>query len=101
MGYPRCIGAVGVFRLRSQGPAVQGAEGGKEVGMEERYVYQIVDRETGLVEGVYSRAYHDEVDFGSPEQARMANIHGVHQDKVRYRIQKVKVTREIVDENVD
>jgi hypothetical protein len=67
----------------------------------ERYVYRIVERKSGAVCGVYSRACHDEFDFATPESARWANCHGIHQDKERFRIAKIRVTEELVDDDCD
>ena len=65
-----------------------------------KIVYQIVDRQTGQRQGVYSRACHDEFEWDSPESALHANCHGIHKDSDRYAIQKVIVTREVVDPDV-
>ena len=64
-------------------------------------VYRIIDRSTGNSVGSYSRAYHDEYDFESVEQAREANCHGVFQDKEQYAIAKYRVTYELLDGDVD
>lgn len=63
--------------------------------------YRIVDRETEKVQGVYSRAYHDEYDFHSVEAAREANCHGIHKNKKKYRIDQVRITEEVIREGVD
>lgn len=65
-----------------------------------RIVYRILDRKTNTVQGVYSRAYHDEYDFGSPEAARMANVHDIYQDRARYKIAKYRVTYELLEDDV-
>lgn len=67
---------------------------------ETKTVYRIVDRATGALVGVYSRGYHDEYEFASPESARGANCHGIHKDRERYAVQRVEVTYRVVDEDV-
>jgi hypothetical protein len=64
-------------------------------------VYQIVDRKTGISVGSYSRAYCDEYDFKSVEQARSANCHGVFKNKDVYAIAKYRVIYELIDGDVD
>jgi hypothetical protein len=67
----------------------------------EKTVYRIIDRQTGEPQGVYSRACHDEYDFGSVEQARSSNCHDIYQDKERYAIAKYRVVHELVDPDCD
>lgn len=55
-------------------------------------VFRIIDNESGKSVGSYSRAYCDEYDFNSPEEARSANVHGEFKDKKKYSISKYKVT---------
>lgn len=62
--------------------------------MAEKTIYRIIDLATNEPVGVYSRAYRDEYDFGSPDAALSANVHGVHRDATKYRIAKIKVTEE-------
>lgn len=64
-------------------------------------VFRIIDKETGEPKGSYSRAYCDEFDFTSVEDARTANCHGMFEDKKKYRIAKYRVTYELIDDNVD
>lgn len=64
-------------------------------------VYRIMNRETGEPVGSYSRAYCDEYDFNSADEARSANCHGMFQDKNKYGIAKYRVTYELIEENVD
>lgn len=64
-------------------------------------VFRIIDSETGEPQGSYSRAYCDEYDFTSPDQARNANVHGIFQDKQKYQIAKYRVTYELIEESVD
>ena len=59
-------------------------------------VYRIIDRATHLPVGSYSRAYCDEFDFDSVEQARNANCHGVFKDETKYDIAKYRVTYELL-----
>lgn len=63
-----------------------------------RIAYRIVDRETGEMVGAYSRAYHDEYDFTSEEEARNANVHGVFKDRGRYDVKKFVVVSTEVKE---
>lgn len=63
-------------------------------------VYRIIERETGGLVGSYSRAYCDEYDFVSAEEARLANCHGVFKDKKKYAIAKYRVTYELIDPDV-
>ncbi len=63
-------------------------------------VFRIIDNETGEAKGSYSRAYCDEFDFNSVEEARTANIHGAFEDKEKYRIAKYKVTYELIEDNL-
>jgi mRNA-degrading endonuclease RelE of RelBE toxin-antitoxin system len=63
-------------------------------------VYRISERDTGNPVGSYSRAYHDEYEFDSAEKARTANCHGMFEDTQKYRIDKYRVTYELIEENV-
>ena len=64
-------------------------------------VYCIVERLTGKIQAVYSRAYHDGFFFESPSQARSANVHGIYEDKKKYSIAKYEVTYKLLDISVD
>ena len=64
-------------------------------------VYRIIDQATGEPVGSYSRAYGEEYDFRSPQEAREANFHGMFWDKGKYRIAKYKVTYELLEDDVD
>ncbi|KKK74344.1 hypothetical protein LCGC14_2884720 [marine sediment metagenome] len=64
-------------------------------------IFRIIDRMTGEVQGSYSRAYCDEFDFTSIEEARNANVHGVFEDKDKFKISKYKVTYELIEDDVD
>lgn len=64
-------------------------------------VYRLVNAETGAFVGSYSRAYCDEFDFESVEQARSANCHGLFRDKSAYRVVKYRVIYELIDDDVD
>lgn len=68
--------------------------------IETHTVYRILDRQTNEVQGVYSRAYHDDTDFPSKESALHANCHGIHKDKTKYKIAKYRVTYELVEDDV-
>lgn len=63
-------------------------------------VYRIIERETGNTRGSYSRAYCDEYDFDSVDEARNANVHGVFNDEEKFAIAKYKVTYELIDPDV-
>lgn len=60
-------------------------------------VYRIIERKTGHAVGSYSRAYCDEYDFNSPQEARTANWHGIFEDKDKYAIAKYRVTYELIE----
>lgn len=64
-------------------------------------VFRIISKETGEAIGSYSRAYCDEYDFRSVEEARNANVHGVFKNKEKYKIAKYRVTYELIEENCD
>ena len=64
-------------------------------------VYRIIDRSTGQHAGSYSRAYCDEYDFRSCEEARSANFSGIFRDKKKYKIAKYRVIYELIDDDVD
>ena len=64
-------------------------------------VYRIIDRDSGCVQGSYSRAYCNEYDFSSSEEARNANCHDVFKDYKKYKIAKYKVTYELIEDDVD
>lgn len=63
-------------------------------------VFRIINRETGAPVGSYSRAYCDEFDFVSVQEARSANFHGVFEDDAKYKIAKYKVTYELLEDDV-
>jgi hypothetical protein len=64
-------------------------------------IYRIIDKKTGNPVGSYSRAYCDEYDFESVEDARSANCHNTFQDRKKYKIAKYKVTYELIEDDVD
>jgi hypothetical protein len=64
-------------------------------------VHRIIYRATGEVVGSYSRAYCEEYDFRSVEEARNANVHGLFQDKAAYAIARYRVVYELVDADAD
>jgi len=64
-----------------------------------KIVYRIIDKKTGQAVGSYSRAYCDEYDFTSVNEARETNCHGIFKDKDKYRIAKYKVTYELIKED--
>ena len=63
-------------------------------------VFRIIDKNTGESVGSYSRAYCDEYDFSSAEQARTANCHGIFQDRKKYKIAKYCVIYELIEDDV-
>ena len=63
-------------------------------------VYRIIRRKTGEAVGSYSRAYCDEYDFYSKEEARAANCHDMFKDRRIYKIAKYKVTYELLEDDV-
>ena len=67
--------------------------------MEPKTVFRIIDRKTEEHQGVYSRAYHDEYDFNSAEEARNSNCHGIYQDKGKYKISKYRVVYELIEDD--
>ena len=67
--------------------------------MEQKIIFKIIDRKTGKPQGVYDRAYRNTYEFYSPEEARMANVHDIYQDREKYRIAKYKVTYELIEED--
>ncbi len=69
--------------------------------MTEKYVYTIIDNTTGERAGAYSRAYHTEYEFSSPQDARTSNINDKFKDKRRYKLQKWKVTYELIEDDCD
>ena len=64
-------------------------------------VYRIIDRKTNEAQGSYSRAYCDEYDFESAEKARKSNIHGVFENRKKYKISKYRVTYELIEDDCD
>lgn len=65
-----------------------------------RIVYRIIDKETKEPVGSYSRAYHDEYDFGSADEAEEANCHGIFKDKEKYQINKYRVVYELLESDI-
>jgi len=61
-------------------------------------VFRIINNETGEAVGSYSRAYCDEFDFRSEDEARNANCHGIFQDEKKYSIAKYRVTYELIED---
>lgn len=64
-------------------------------------VYRIISNSTGEAQGSYSRAYCNEYDFQSVNEARDANCHDMFKDKEKYSIAKYKVTYELLEESCD
>ncbi len=64
-------------------------------------VYRIIDRETGEFQGSYSRAYSNEYDFESIKEARTTNVHGIYEDKEKYKIAKYRVVYQLIEVDCD
>ena len=64
-------------------------------------VFRIIDKQTGDAVGSYSRAYCDEYDFISANQARTANCNGMFENKEKYKIAKYKVVYELIDDDCE
>lgn len=62
-------------------------------------VFRIIDIETGNAVGSYSRAFCDEYDFTSAQEARTANCHGMFEDRRKYKIAKYRVTYELLEDD--
>lgn len=67
----------------------------------ESFIYKIINNETGELEGAYNRSYYTQYEFSSPGEARSSNVHDIFKNKREYRIQKWKVTYELVDDDCD
>jgi len=59
-------------------------------------IFKIWNKEKQCYEGSYSRAYHDEWEFGSADSALNANCHGAFKEP-EYEIHEVEVTRKRVE----
>ncbi len=64
-------------------------------------VFRIINRKTGEAVGSYSRAYCDEFDFDSAEQARSANCYEIFKNKDEYNIAEYEVTYRLVNPNCE
>ncbi len=64
-------------------------------------VFRIIERKTGMVVGSYSRAYCNEYDFNSVEEARNSNCHDLFQDRERFKIAKYLVTYTLLNGDCD
>lgn len=67
---------------------------------QEREVARIFHRENGAPVGSYSRACHDVFEFATPEKARRDNVHGMFEDRIKYRIARYRVRYELIEEDV-
>lgn len=63
--------------------------------------YRILDKTSNEPQGVYWRGNYDKYDFESVESARSSNVHGIYEDKGKYKIAKYKVTYELIDDDCD
>lgn len=66
----------------------------------EKVVYRIIEKESGVVQGCYSRSYRTEYEFKSADEARSSNVHGIFKDENKYKIQKYKVSYELLEDEV-
>lgn len=64
-------------------------------------MFRIIDKNNGEAVSSYSRAYCDEYDFRSVEEARNSNCHGIFQDKSKYKVAKYRVIYELIEDDVD
>jgi len=69
--------------------------------MKTKTIYQIRNRLNNNQEGAYSRAYHTEYEFDSASDARRSNVHDIYQNKSKYKIERYRVTYELIDDDVD
>lgn len=67
----------------------------------EKEVFKIVDLESGEFKGAYSRSYGDKMEFDSISDARTSNVHGMFEDKSKYKIQRWRVTYTLVEDDCD
>lgn len=68
----------------------------------EKEIYKIVDKETNKTISVYiPPTSRDVEEFESIEDARTSNCHDIYKDKEKYRIEKYKVTYELIDPDCD
>ena len=64
-------------------------------------VYRIVNRETGDHVGSYTRGNYDKYDFGSINEARHDNCHGIFENRDKYAIAAYRVTYELIEAEVE
>ena len=64
-------------------------------------VYRILDKESNEPQGVYWRGNYDKYDFESVESARSSNVHGIYEDRGKYKIAKYKVAYELNEDDCD
>ena len=69
--------------------------------MNNRTIFMIEERETGFLQGAYSRACHTEYEFNSARSARRANVYDIYEDKTRYKINKYEVIYKLIEEDCD
>ena len=66
--------------------------------MNSKEIYRIIDRQTSKVISVYIPPSASDVsEFDSVESARESNCHGIYKNESKYRIEKYKVTYELLD----
>ena len=64
---------------------------------EEKIVYRIKDRKTGEQGEVYDRSCRMTYEFESVHEARKASVYGTFENKEKYRIEKYRITYELID----
>ena len=72
-----------------------------KIEMKKVIIYKIIDRNTGGVQSSYQRSYWEQSEFSSIYEARHTNCHDVFLDKEKYKINKYKITCELIEEDVD
>lgn len=67
--------------------------------MKNKIIYKIIDRKTGLDVGIYSRAYHDEFEFDSKENALNAHYSNMYKDKSKYKVSKYELNYKLIKDD--
>lgn len=65
-----------------------------------KFVFRILDRNTGEARGAYSRSCCTEYDFESAVQARNSNVHDIYWDDEAFKVAKYEVTYKLVEDDV-
>lgn len=61
-------------------------------------IYRVIDRKSGRLQGAYSRAYCDEFDFSSYEEARTARFDDEFK-LPQYKISKFRVIYQLIEDD--